>query len=366
MLGWYVLFGIVVLLTVLLMWPGRTPPITDSSGNLVPGSVAALEKIRVNGTDQWLLIRGHSDKNPVLLFLSGGPGGTELGWVRAHNAELERHFTVAVWEQPGVGKSYPIALWHRDHLRLEQITQDGLAVTAYLRQRFGQEKIFVVGHSWGSFLGVWMAQQRPEWFHAFVGVGQMVSSLQDDRMGYAYVMNRARAEGDAALVRRLEKNGPPPYKGALMLLRYMDYLSPLTGYEHQIIQKAGGGGGNTFGEMVNTPELRWADKLYAFAGLIHTFGVVYDQLNAQDVDLARSNTRFQVPVFFLTGRHDLNAMASLSTRYFERIVAPRKELVWFEQSGHNPNYGSETDLYHRALIEKVRPLATQPELAGSR
>jgi pimeloyl-ACP methyl ester carboxylesterase len=357
MWGWYVLLGMVVLLAIVLMWPGHTPPITDSSGNPVPGSVAALEKVRVNGTDQWLLLRGWSAKNPVLLFLSGGPGGTELGWVRAHNAELEKHFTVAVWEQPGVGKSYPVALWNREHLKLEQIIEDGLAVTEYLRGRFGQDKIFVVGHSWGSFLGTWMVQRKPEWFHAYVGVGQMTSTLQDDLLGYQYVLDKAKAEGNTGLVQKLERNGPPPYQGGLMLLRYMDYLNPLTGYEHELIRKAGGGGGNTFGEMVNTPELRWADKIYAFVGLVHTFGIVYDQLNVQKVDLAETATHFEVPVFFLTGRHDLNAMASLSEAYFGKVQAPYKELVWFERSGHNPNYGSEADKYHRVLLEKVLPLA---------
>lgn len=354
---WYALLGLVLLVAALLLWPGRTPPITDANGQVVPGSIAVLEKIRVNGTDQWVLLRGWNVKNPVLLFLSGGPGGTEMGWVRAHNAELEKHFTVAVWEQPGVGKSYPIALWHPEHLKLDQIIEDGLAVTAYLRQRFGQEKIFLVGHSWGSFLGVWMAQKKPEWFHVYVGVGQMTSTLEDDQMGYRYVMEKARAEGNATLVRKLEKNGPPPYQGSLMLLRYMDYLNPLTGYEHHLIRQAGGGGGNTFGEMVSLPEFRWADKIYAFVGLIHTFGVVYDQLNTRQVDLAQSATEFRLPVFFLTGRHDLNAMASLSERYFDKIRAPHKELIWFEQSGHNPNYGSESDKFHRVLAEKVLPLA---------
>jgi pimeloyl-ACP methyl ester carboxylesterase len=357
MWGWYVLLGMVVLLTVVLMWPGHTPPITDSSGKPVPGSVAALEKVRINGSDQWILLRGWNAKNPVLLFLSGGPGGSEMGWVRAHNAELEKHFTVAVWEQPGVGKSYPVALWKREHLKLEQIIEDGLAVTEYLRGRLGQDKIFVVGHSWGSFLGTWMVQRKPEWFHAYVGVGQMTSTLQDDLLGYQYVLEKAKRERNTALVQKLERNGPPPYQGSLMLLRYMDYLNPLTAYEHHLIAQAGGGGGNTFGEMVNLPEFRWADKLYAFVGLVHTFGVVYDQLNTQQVDLAQSATELELPVFFFIGRHDLNAMASLSERYFNKIQAPHKELVWFERSGHNPNYGSETDLYHRALIEKVRPLA---------
>ncbi|WP_180969944.1 alpha/beta fold hydrolase [Deinococcus planocerae] len=349
--------AVLVGLTVVLLWPGHTPPITDASGKVLPGSVAALERVPLNETRQWVLMRGHSERLPVLLFLSGGPGGTEMGWVRAHNAELEKHFIVAVWEQPGVGKSYPLAFTHREHLTLDQYVEDGLALAEYLKRRFHQDKIFLMGHSWGSFLGVWMAQRRPDLFHAYIGVGQMTSTVQDDRLGYRYVLEHARAEGKLELVRKLERQGPPPYSGSLILLRYMTYLNPLTAYEHGLIRRAGGGGGNTFGEMVSLPELRVIDKLYAFLGLIHTFSVVYPQLNERQVDLAQQATDFEVPVYFLIGRHDLNAMASLSERYFERIRAPHKELIWFGRSGHNPNYGCEADLFTRTVIERFRPLA---------
>lgn len=116
--------------------------------------------------------------------------------------------------------------------------------------------------------------------------------------------------------------------------------------------------------MVNLPELRVIDKVYAFLGLIHTFNVVYPQLNEGRVDLAEQATDFKLPIYFLTGRHDLNAMASLSARYFERIRAPHKELIWFERSGHNPNYGREADRFMQTLIERVRPLAVPPPNAN--
>lgn len=357
------LLAAVLTIAGVLFWPGHTPPITDAAGRPVPGSVAALEPVALGGVKQWVVMRGHSARLPVLLFLSGGPGGTELGWLRRHQAALERHFLVVVWEQRGAGKSYPLTLTDRSRMTPEQYVSDGLELVAYLRRRFRQDKVFVMGHSWGSFLGVWLVQRRPEWFHAYVGVGQMTSALEDDRVGYAYVLGRAQRDGDVALVARLARNGPPPYYGALILKRYLDYLGPLGALEHQRVARAGGGGGNTFGEMVRTPELRGIDKLYAFAGLVHTFNVVYPQLNAPPVDLAETATDFGVPVVFLSGRHDLNAMASLSARYFRRIRAPYKELVWFGRSGHNPLYGSESDRFTRVLVERVLPLAGRPGTA---
>lgn len=232
-----------------MLWPGHTPPITDAAGRVIPGSVATLEQVPIHGTRQWILMRGYSEQLPVLLFLSGGPGGTERGWVRAHNAELEKHFVVAVWEQPGVGKSYPLAWTHREQLTLDQYVKDGVALAESLRRRFGQDKIFLMGHSWGSILGVWMAQRRPDLFHAYIGVGQMTSTLQDDQLGYRYVLDRARAEGNTELVGKLERQGPPPYSGSLTLPRYMTYLNPLTSYEHGLIRQAGG--------VAAAPSARW-------------------------------------------------------------------------------------------------------------
>ena len=190
-----------------------TPQIRDAQGNVVPGSIATMQQVKLNGVDQWIVIRGKSTSNPVLLYVAGGPGGSELAWERYHNAALEDHFVVVNWEQRGGGKSAALAVADVGRMNPQQYVADGLQLTNYLRQRFHQDKIYLVGHSWGSIVGVWMAQQRPEWFAAYVGIGQMVNPVADDQLGYQYVLQRARHEGNTQLVAKLLANGPPPYHG---------------------------------------------------------------------------------------------------------------------------------------------------------
>jgi pimeloyl-ACP methyl ester carboxylesterase len=159
-----------------------TPPITDADGNAVPGSIASLESIELNGSQQWVTIRGHSTDKPVLLFLAGGPGGSELVMTRRYLGDLEQHFVVVNWDQPGTGKSYGAA--DIATLTPEQFLADAHELTLYLRERFAEEKIYVLGESWGSILGIWLVQQDPDLFHAFISTGQMVDPVENDTIGY--------------------------------------------------------------------------------------------------------------------------------------------------------------------------------------
>jgi pimeloyl-ACP methyl ester carboxylesterase len=125
-----------------------------------------MERIQLDGVDQWIVLRGRSTTNPVLLFLDGGPGGSELAWNRQYDAALEDYFVFVDWEQRGAGKSTGAFFADYAHMTPEQYVADGLQLTDYLRHRFGQDRIYLVGGSWGSMLGIWMAQRRPEWFAA--------------------------------------------------------------------------------------------------------------------------------------------------------------------------------------------------------
>ncbi len=142
-------------------------------GQTLPGSVAELTAVPIGDHDQAMLIRGRSARNPVLLYLAGGPGGTDLGAMRA-DVSLEQDFVVVTWDQRGTGKSYA-ALDPAGTFTVDQMVADTIEVTNYLRARFGQDRIYLVGNSWGTILGVLAVQQHPELYHAYVGTGQMVS-----------------------------------------------------------------------------------------------------------------------------------------------------------------------------------------------
>jgi pimeloyl-ACP methyl ester carboxylesterase len=326
----------------------RTPPITDDQGNPIPGSIATLEKINLNGSEQWISIRGRDINKPVLLFLAGGPGGSQLVTERRALAGLEDHFVVVNWEQPGAGKSFDAV--DRSALTPERYVADGIALTEHLRERFDEEKIYLVGESWGSALGVWMVQRNPEYFHAIINTGQMVAFLENDLMCYDFALNLARERGNTPKVEQLTKQGPPPYYGKGTAMKESAFLMDTFNYMNADPRIADDGF-NTFQDLAGS-EYGLYDKLNWFRGALETIDVVYPQL--WSVDLRQQATTLEVPVYFLLGRYDVNAPPVLAKEYFQLLEAPHKELIWFDHSGHNP-WVTESDRFEEVIIEQVLP-----------
>jgi pimeloyl-ACP methyl ester carboxylesterase len=290
-------------------------------------------------------MRGKSTGNPVLLFLAGGPGGSQLTTARYALAGLEDDFVVVQWDQPGSGKSFDAV--DRTTLTPERYITDGHALVQYLQQRFGQEKVYLVGESWGSALGVWMVQRYPEQFHAFVGTGQMVDFLETDLFDYNFALNLAKERGDTAKAAQLEKQGPPPYYGSNVVWDQTNYL--LDGFAYMDSDPNINGGFNTPRDILS-PEYGLYDKVNWVRGPLDTLNVMYQQL--WDTDLRTEAARLEVPVYFLIGRHDVNAPPALVEDYYQRLQAPHKEFIWFEHSGHTP-WTSEPTKFTDVIVNKV-------------
>lgn len=324
---------------------GSTPPIRDEWGRPQPEGIASLEQVRLGGVDQWVLIRGRSIHNPLLVYLSGGPGVSELPWVRHFNAPLEEHFLVVQWDQRGAAKSYG-ALKDRDALTLDQFVSDASELLELLTSRFSQEKVFLVGHSWGSILGVLLAQRRPERLHAYIGTGQQVNFLENDTLSHLRAYELAIRYGDTGTLTKLARIGPPPYTGPDMTRRYMTLMS---------LASRHAGRRNITPEMLlsvlKAPEYSLRDKVHLFLGLKETFPLVYPQLAG--VDLEAQVPRLEVPVWFLLGREDYVTPSEIAARYFEKLEAPSKTLLWFEHSGHSPPF-EEPDRFNAILGQQVR------------
>lgn len=350
------LFVIVALLigaVLVSQWTAHTPSILGADGKPLPGSIAALEKVKLGGVDQWLIIRGHDVNKPVLLFLSGGPGASEAGRVLRFNAELEQHFVVVIWEQRGCGKSYP-SINPKSDLTIDRYVADIIELTDLLRARFDEQKIYLVGHSWGTIIGLRAAQARPDLFHAYVGTAQMVDVQETDQMIYDLVLEHARQSGDAQFVATLEKQGPPPYFGKSPIRPY----ATLFGREYQLFEvpnikdETYRREGDALMLMLKQPEYSWLDRVYYLLGLMNTFNVVYPQL--QEMDFRQDATRLDLPVYIVLGRHDMNNPSSIPEEYFNLLEASRKQLVYFEDSGHGMLW-QEADKFHRLMVETVLP-----------
>jgi len=355
------LFSVFILLAFLVsmsQWLAHTPPILGADGKPLPNSIASLEKVRIGGVDQWLIIRGQDINKPVLLFLSGGPGASEAARVLRFNQELEKHFVVVIWEQRGCGKSYP-SRYPTSDLTIEQYAADINELSEILRARFDEQKIYLVGHSWGAIIGVRAVQARPDLFHAYVGTAQMVDVRETDQIIYRMVMEYSRQTGDTKFVQTLEAQGEPPYTGKSPIQPY----ATLFGREYAIYEDPNikdpeyRRDGDILMLMLKQPEYGWLDRLYYLLGLVNTFNVVYPQL--QDMDFRLDAPRLDLPVYIVLGRHDMNNPYQIPEEYFNLLQAPTKQLDFFEDSGHGMIW-EEADKFHDLMINTVLPETYQP------
>jgi len=291
-------------------------------------AVSEMERVTLGDTEQWIYVQGTDATNPVLLWLDGGPGGTEVGWVRSYLGPLHEHFTIVCWDQRGTGKSYGAVDSPRD-LKLEDYVDDVIALSGYLLGKFNTQKIYLAGHSWGSIIGTLAAARSPELYAAYIGIGQQVNGVENDTVGWHMVHDGALAEGKTDVVKKLEEYGLPPYDDGE---KYYYLLSRLYGYSPRPTQEAG------FDslKMFLAPEHNLGDRINIVRGLLDGVKLVYPQV--AELDFERDVPSLDCPVFIVNGRYDYTCVATIAERWFTSLSAPIKDLRWFENSGHEPCY----------------------------
>jgi pimeloyl-ACP methyl ester carboxylesterase len=338
----------VALITIMLVMPADTEAIVDSEGEVIEGSIAEMEEIKLGGVDQWLVIRGENKNKPVLLMLSGGPGSSEMGRFLEFNQELEKDFIVVIWEQRGCGKSYS-AVENKESLTLDHYVSDVNELSEYLKMRFNKEKIYLLGHSWGTIIGTLAVKEKPENFHAYIGAAQMVNVRETDQYMYNFVLEAAKNNGDQKKVEKMITAGPPPYYGEGMLKKYQLFLTSYADYyqaKNPFVEKDSSW--YNILSMFWFDEYNFMDKINFFRGMLNTFPAVYQQL--QDLDFTVQAADLEVPVYYLIGRHDYTA--NFIEDYFEKLNAPQKKLIYFEQSHHGEIW-SEADKFHQIMVNQV-------------
>lgn len=175
-----------------------------------PDGIETLEKIIIGEAEQWIYIRSKNSSKPVLLFLHGGPGGSAMSKLRYFNSDLEDYFTVVNWDQRGAGKSYSRSI-PEEMFNIEQFVADTVEMTFYLKERFETEKIYLLGHSWGTIIGIMAAYQYPHLYHAYIGTAQVVEPGRGEQISYQYALEAASEEGNVSALAELEMIGPAPY-----------------------------------------------------------------------------------------------------------------------------------------------------------
>ncbi|MFO7299893.1 MAG: alpha/beta fold hydrolase [Actinomycetes bacterium] len=327
-LGWSLTTAALVflgLVAVMVARPASTAPIV---GDGAPErSVAELVEIDVNGSRQSLMVRGRDTTNPVLLYLHGGPGGTDLGAIR-RDVGLEQDFVVVAWDQRGSGRSYP-SIDPTSQITVDQMVSDTVAVTEYLIDRFGVDGVYLVGQSWGSGLGALAAKARPDLYHAFVGVGQMVSWDDTDRMFWEDTLAWAERTGNTGLAERLRSDGPPPYDD---IRKY----GPITSAEHDWNPYPGFDPNNEMPAILFVPEYSVIERVNAFRGFFDVATVLYPQLAGLDFRL--HIPVLQVPYYMVLGEHEARGRVVPAEEWLVMLEAPYKEKVVFSGAGHRANF----------------------------
>jgi pimeloyl-ACP methyl ester carboxylesterase len=292
--------------------------------------IDSLEKIKLGGVEQWILIRGWNRTNPVLLLMHGGPGFPCMPF--AHMAsELEKRFVVVHWDQRGAGKSYLPS--EDSSMNIKQFVSDTLELSDLLRGRFKQSHIFLAAHSWGSIIGALAVAEAPDRFSAYFAISQAANAPESERLMYRWALEKAAAVRNEKALSELKKPGPPPYERFEDYNRMVGWIARFSSAEHRPITRL-----HFVHLALESPFYSWADLMRIPLGAKFSFSRLWREA-FYDTDLLKQAPRLDVPVFFFLGRHDHTATASavMAERYFTALDAPRgKQLVWFEHSGHWP------------------------------
>ena len=317
--------------------------------------IDSLTSVRIGDIDQWIHVRGQNRHNPILLFIHGGPGQAVIPFAREFQTAWERHFTVVQWDQRGAGKTYASndRELQRRTMTVSRMQQDALEVVRYLTRRFSRDKLVVMGASWGSVLGLWLAHEHPELVAAYVGVAQAIDMRANEKAAYVDALAVARDRNDLEAIRDLEALQPYPSaaadrrKGSIAQRWQTELLGPPPERRYLDMRRL-------LPTLFSAPEYSLRD-VYGFTrGQLFSLDVLIPEVRT--LNLMSFGTDFAVPVFFFQGRADPYIRPALVAQYVDRITAPRREIVWFEQAGHFPFY-EERQRFLDELLRRVLPVA---------
>jgi pimeloyl-ACP methyl ester carboxylesterase len=323
---------------------------------VTPNGLDIREKVRIGGIDQWVSIRGADRRNPVLLFVHGGPGyvSMPMSWWFARG--WEDYFTVVQWDQRGSGKTYlltdPAAV--ASTLTLDRVVGDTEEMAQWTRRTLGKDKIFVLGHSFGSYPGLQLALRHPDWLYAYIAVGQLTNGPESERRGWVTTLDAARRAGNDEAVRELQAMAPYPPHGRRLSLKeiyaerkWLDYFGGVMADRHGNADEA---------DLADlSPDYSDAEIARVWEGNPFSERYLLPQVLGLDLSSVR---KLDCPLIIFAGRYDVDVNSDLAANWFARVQAPSKRFVWFEHSAHLP-MTEEPGKFLVSLVRYARPFAEQ-------
>ncbi len=341
----YLLILLIALLLLLVgtagLFSASTSPIRGPGGEDIPNSIAELDQVELGGLQQWILMRGVDQSNPVLLWLHGGPGAAQMPLAHHLDSQLEKEFVVVHWDQRGAGKSNH-SRFDEGTMTFDQFFSDTHELIEYLKNHFDQDKIYLLGHSWGTMLGIEYARKHPENLYAYISVSQVVDNHRAYGISHNWLKSEIETKGSRSDKNRLQELGEPPYT---------DHSSHV-----KLAGLVGDYGGNfdiSMSRMARiafrSPEYNLRDYYRWLNGANRGSGPMWDEVFAHHIDYMTKAPVLEVPVWFLIGDKDKNTPRQLIEEYYDLIKAPRKELVIFDSSAHTP-FLAEPEKFNREII----------------
>lgn len=329
-----IIFFIVALFIILLVQsPGKVKPLLYENGDIIKGSISEKVYANINGANMGMIIKSKDLSKPVLLFVHGGPGMPEYEFTEKYPTGLEDNFTVVWWDQRGSGLSYNSGVI-KEKMTAEQFVLDTIEVSKYLCERFGKEKIYLMAHSWGTYIGIQAAEKAPELFYAYIGIGQITNQLESEKAAYDYMINYYKDEGNEKVVNKL--------KG--LSFKNMDYVpKDYDKIRDDVMHKAGIGTmhemksviSGIFMTVMQNPEYTLGEKINIWRGKAFSNSTnLHDEL--YNSDLRNKVTKLKIPVYFFSGIYDYTVNHTMAEDYLKKIDAPIKGFYLFKESAHSP------------------------------
>jgi pimeloyl-ACP methyl ester carboxylesterase len=320
-----------------------------------PKGLQAIETVPIGGINQVVSIRSQDLRNPVLIYFHGGPGFVEMPLDWWWNRGWDEYFTVVHWDQRNAGKTYVASGPNKpEALTPERFQTDAEELVQWARKRFGKRKVFVLGHSWGSMLGLKLAAAHPEWLHAYIGMGQATNSLESERRGWLWTMAQAQAERNEQAIKELQAiapyattPGPIPVDSIITQRKWLGHYGGAAWRRR--------GGDFEAAAIKLAPEYSDEDVRNAFKGQPAVTEALLPRILSTDLSTIRT---LKVPLLLILGRHDRNVSSEVAAEWFAKLQAPSKKLIWFERSAHHMT-SEEPGKLLLSLVTYARPIAVQ-------
>jgi pimeloyl-ACP methyl ester carboxylesterase len=327
--------------------------VKDLSRIVSPKGVQENYKLHIGGIDQWIFARGQDSDNPVILFVHGGPASPSAPTMWTWQRPLEEYFTVVNYDQRGAGKTYlessPDAV--RDSLHIASFVDDAVEIAEQVAKRYGKKKVILMGHSWGTIVAMQAALKRPDLFYAYVGVGQTINVMDNERVSFEFALDQARKTGNAEATKELEAIAPYPgntpitRERIIAARKWAQYYGGLAAYRHD------------FSYYFDAPKLspEYDDKADAAIdeGNMLTLGAILPEFMAVDMKPVK---QFPIPVLMFMGRHDFTTPSEPTAQWLDKVKAPYKRGVWFENASHLLQF-EEPGKVLVSMLNYVRPFA---------